>query len=49
MNEYIKAREIKKRKEMQEKKEIIWGSIGILTAIGVIYGLMCLPSLLMNA
>ena len=48
-NKYIRAREIRLRKQRQERKEIFWGTVGLLTATGIIYFFMCLPSLILNA
>ena len=48
-NKYIRARENRLRKQRQERKEIIWGSIGVLAVTGIIYFFMCLPSLILNA
>ena len=48
-NKYIRAREMRLRKQRQERREIIWGSIGVLAVTGILYFFMCLPSLLVNA
>ena len=48
-NKYIRAREMRIRKQRQDRKEIILGTIGLLIATGIVYFIMCLPSLILNA
>ena len=48
-NKYIREREMRLRKQKKDRKEIMWGTVGLLTATGIAYFLMCLPSLILNA